>query len=133
MVHNNGIYNTASPDRYMLLKEFAKKNKQHPTEAEKLLWECLRGKNLQFKFNRQHIVGDYIVDFICIEKSLVVEVDGGYHSEYEQIQKDEMRTESLRRMGFRVIRFANEDVYGRIQDVIDKIKEELFKQKNEYR
>ena len=127
MVHNNGIYNTASPDRYMLLKEFAKKNKQHPTEAEKLLWECLRGKNLWFKFNRQHIVGDYIVDFICIEKSLVVEVDGGYHSEYEQIQKDEMRTESLRRMGFRVIRFANEDVYGRIQDVIDKIKEEPFK------
>ena len=127
MVHNNGIYNTASPDRYMLLKEFAKKNKQHPTEAEKLLWECLRGKNLWFKFNRQHIVGDYIVDFICIEKSLVVEVDGGYHSEYEQIQKDEMRTESLRRMGFRVIRFANEDVYDRIQDVIDKIKEELFK------
>ena len=127
MVHNNGIYNTASPDRYMLLKEFAKKNKQHPTEAEKLLWECLRGKNLWFKFNRQHIVGDYIVDFICIEKSLVVEVDGGYHSEYEQIQKDEMRTESLRRMGFRVIRFANEDVYGRIQDVIDQIKEELFK------
>ena len=127
MVHNNGIYNTASPDRYMLLKEFAKKNKQHPTEAEKLLWECLRGKNLWFKFNRQHIVGDYIVDFICIEKSLVVEVDGGYHSEYEQMQKDEMRTESLRRMGFRVIRFANEDVYGRIQDVIDKIKEELFK------
>ena len=127
MVHNNGIYNTASPDRYMLLKEFAKKNKPHPTEAEKLLWECLRGKNLWFKFNRQHIVGDYIVDFICIEKSLVVEVDGGYHSEYEQIQKDEMRTESLRRMGFRVIRFANEDVYGRIQDVIDKIKEELFK------
>ena len=127
MVHNNGLYNTASPDRYMLLKEFAKKNKQHPTEAEKLLWECLRGKNLWFKFNRQHIVGDYIVDFICIEKSLVVEVDGGYHSEYEQIQKDEMRTESLRRMGFRVIRFANEDVYGRIQDVIDKIKEELFK------
>ena len=127
MVHNNGIYNTASPDRYMLLKEFAKKNKQHPTEAEKLLWECLRGKNLWFKFNRQHIVGDYSVDFICIEKSLVVEVDGGYHSEYEQIQKDEMRTESLRRMGFRVIRFANEDVYGRIQDVIDKIKEELSK------
>lgn len=127
MVHNNGIYNTASPDRYMLLKEFARKNKQHPTEAERILWEYLRGRKLWFKFNRQHIVGDYIVDFICIEKSLVVEVDGGYHSEYEQIQKDEMRTDSLRRMGFRVIRFANEDVYGRIQDVIDKIKEELFK------
>lgn len=111
----------------MLLKEFARKNKQHPTEAERILWEYLRGRKLWFKFNRQHIVGDYIVDFICIEKSLVVEVDGGYHSEYEQIQKDEMRTDSLRRMGFRVIRFANEDVYGRIQDVIDKIKEELFK------
>lgn len=126
MVHNNGIYNTALPDRYMLLKEFAKKNKQYPTEAEKLLWEYLRGKNLWFKFNRQHIVGDYIVDFICLERALVIEVDGGYHSEYEQMQRDESRTEHLENMGLRVIRFSNEEVLTDIEGVLDNIRNELY-------
>ena len=85
MGRNNGKYNTASPDRYLLLKNFAQTNKQFPTDAEKLLWEHIRAKQLSVKFNRQHIIGDYIVDFVCIEKKLVIEVDGGYHSEYEQI------------------------------------------------
>ena len=110
----------------MLLKEFAKKNKQHPTEAEKLLWEYLRGRKLWFKFNRQHIVGDYIVDFICIEKSLVVEVDGGYHFEYEQMQRDECRTEHLENMGLRVIRFSNEEILTDIEGVLDNIRKELY-------
>lgn len=126
MVHNNGIYNTASPDRYMLLKEFARKNKQHPTEAERILWEYLRGKNLWFKFNRQHIVGDYIVDFICLERALVIEVDGGYHSEYEQMQRDECRTEHLENMGLRVIRFSNEEILTDIEGVLDNIRNELY-------
>ena len=106
MIRNNGIYNTATPDRYKLLREFAKKNKQYPTEAEKMLWEYIRSEQLWFKFNRQHIVGDYIVDFICLEKGLVIEVDGGYHSEYEQIQRDECRTEHLEDMGLKVIRLS---------------------------
>ena len=127
MVRNNGCYNTASPDRYKLLREFAKENKQYPTEAEKLLWEYLRGKNLWFKFNRQHIVGDYIVDFICIEKGLVIEVDGGYHSEYEQMQMDECRTEHLKHMGLRVIRFSNEEVLNNIEGVLDNIRKELYR------
>ena len=126
MVHNDGIYNTASPDRYLLLKKFAKKNKQYPTEAERLLWEYLRGKQLWFKFNRQHIVGDYIVDFICVERALVIEVDGGYHSEYEQMQRDEHRTEHLRQMGLRVIRFSNEDIFENIENVLDTIRKELY-------
>ena len=127
MVRNNGCYNTAAPDRYKLLREFAKKNKQYPTEAEKLLWEYLRGKNLWFKFNRQHIVGDYLVDFICIEKGLVIEVDGGYHSEYEQMQMDECRTEHLEHMGLRVIRFSNEEILTDIEGVLDNIRKELYK------
>ena len=126
MVKNQGIYNYASPDRYMLLKEFAKKNKQYPTEAEKLLWEYLRGKNLWFKFNRQHIVGDYIVDFICLERALVIEVDGGYHFEYEQMQRDECRTEHLENMGLRVIRFSNEEILTDIEGVLDNIRNELY-------
>ena len=127
MVRNNGIYNTASPDRYKLLREFAKKNKRYPTEAEKMLWEYIRSEQLWFKFNRQHIVGDYIVDFICLEKGLVIEVDGGYHSEYEQIQRDECRTEHLEDMGLKVIRFSNEEVLNNIEGVLDNIRKELYR------
>ena len=127
MVRNNGIYNTASPDRYKLLREFAKKNKQYPTEAEKMLWEYIRSEQLWFKFNRQHIVGDYIVDFICLEKGLVIEVDGGYHSEYEQMQRDECRTEHLEDMGLKVIRFSNEEVLNNIESVLDNIRKELYR------
>ncbi|MBR2114284.1 MAG: endonuclease domain-containing protein [Prevotella sp.] len=125
MGRNNGKYNTASPDRYLLLKDFAQTNKQFPTDAEKLLWEHIRAKQLSVKFNRQHIIGDYIVDFVCIEKKLVIEVDGGYHSEYEQIEKDEFRTQQLRDWGFSVIRFKNEDVLGDISGVLNKIKNNL--------
>ena len=125
MGRNNGKYNTASPDRYLLLKDFAQTNKQFPTDAEKLLWEHIRAKQLSVKFNRQHIIGDYIVDFVCIEKKLVIEIDGGYHSEYEQIEKDEFRTQQLRDWGFSVIRFKNEDVIGDISGVLNKIKNNL--------
>jgi very-short-patch-repair endonuclease len=125
MGNNDGNYNTASPDRYILLKDFALKNKQFPTEAEKLLWQYICAKQLTVKFNRQHIIGDYIVDFVCIEKKLVVEVDGGYHSEYEQIEKDEFRTERLNEMGFTVIRFSNEEVLGNTPSVINIIKNKL--------
>lgn len=125
MGKNDGNYNTASPDRYILLRDFALKNKQFPTEAEKLSWQYICAKQLTVKFNRQHIIGDYIVDFVCIEKKLVVEVDGGYHSEYEQIEKDEFRTERLNEMGFTVIRFSNEEVLGNTPSVINIIKNKL--------
>jgi len=125
MAKNVGFYNTASPDRYLLLKVFAHKNKQFATEAESLMWEHLRARQLAVKFNRQHIIGDYIVDFVCIEKKLVIEVDGGYHSEYEQTEKDEFRTERLNIMGFSVMRFSNEEVIGDIWRVINIIKNRL--------
>jgi very-short-patch-repair endonuclease len=125
MGRNDGKFNTASPDRYLLLKDFAQKNKQIPTDAEKVLWEHLRAKQLSVKFNRQHIIGDYIVDFVCIEKKIVIEVDGGYHSEYEQIDKDENRTQRLNDWGFSVIRFKNEEILGDISNVLNKIKSRL--------
>ena len=122
MGRNDGKYNTASPDRYLLLKDFAQKNKQFPTDAERVLWEYLRAKRLSVKFNRQHIIEDYIVDFVCIEKKLIIEVDGGYHSEYEQIEKDENRTQRLNDRGFNVIRFKNEDILKDISSVLEIIK-----------
>ena len=130
MGRNNGNFNTASPDRYLLLKDFAKKNKQFPTDAERVLWDHLKAKQLGIKFNRQHIIGDYIVDFVCIEKRLVIEVDGGYHSEYEQIEKDEFRTQRLNELGFSVIRFKNEEILANISNVLIIIKNNL-KNRNE--
>ena len=118
-------YNTASPDRYKLLKEKAHKNKQFPTEAEAYLWNFLSGKQLGVKFNRQHIIGDYIVDFVCLEKQLVIEVDGDYHNEERQIEEDENRTIILNRMGFEVLRFSNDDVLNHTDEVIDRIYDEL--------
>ncbi len=120
-------HNYAAPDRYMLLKEFAKKNKQYPTEAERLMWEHLRSKQLWVKFNSQYIIADYIVDFVCLDRKLIVEVDGGYHSEYEQMEKDVHRTERLERLGFSVLRFSNEEVLTEIEDVLEVIRNELYK------
>ena len=74
---------------------------------------------------RQHIIGDYIVDFVCEDDGLIIEVDGGYHSEPSQIQSDELRTQFLQSMGFRVIRFSNEEILFNIDSVIEKIELEL--------
>ena len=118
-------YNTASPDRYKLLKELAEEHKRFPTEAEAHLWRFLCKRQLGVKFNRQHVIGDYIVDFVCLDKLLVVEVDGGYHYGEEQRMEDEQRTRALARMGFRVIRFDNQMVFSHTEEVIEKIIEEL--------
>ena len=80
-------WKTASPDRYELLKRFAKENRQFMTEAERALWMHLRGNALGHKFLRQHIIGDYIVDFLCRDAQVVIEVDGGYHKERQFLYK----------------------------------------------
>ncbi len=73
-------WKTADPMTYGLLKEFCKAMRNVPTEAEKLLWTALSGKKLGgYKFRRQHIIGNYIADFICLKENLVIEVDGLIH------------------------------------------------------
>ena len=114
-------YKTASPDRYALLKEYARENRQHATEAECALWSVLRRRNTGKKFLRQHIVGDYIADFICDEAGLIIEVDGGYHAERQQQEDDAFRTRELENMGFHVMRFSNEDILFDIDNVISQI------------
>jgi very-short-patch-repair endonuclease len=103
-------YMTASPDRYGLLKQFAKENKQNMTVAERYLWDHLRDYQHTYHFRRQHIIGDYIVDFVSLDIKLVIEVDGGYHAERQQMEDDARRTEDLNHMGFDVVRFTNEEV-----------------------
>lgn len=118
-------YNTASPNRHQLLKELPHKHKQYPTEAEKHLWHFIRNGQLGVKFNRQHIIGDYIVDFVCLDKQLIIEVDGDYHNIEEQRENDIDRTIALSRLGFHVIRFDNNEVLNDIDNVLDKIINEL--------
>ena len=116
-------YMTGGNNTHTLIEK-AKENRNQPTEAEKTLWIQLRGKKLSgYKFRQQHLIGDYIADFVCLSKSLVVEVDGGYHNETKAY--DEERTQFLNKKGFEVIRFKNEDVIGNIDEVLDQIKTKL--------
>ena len=114
-------YKTASPDRYELLKAFARENRKNATVAEDILWEYLRKKDFGEKFLRQHIIGDYIVDFVSRKGGLVIEVDGGYHSEPRQQADDMLREQYLEKMGYHVIRFTNDDVLYDIDNVIEQI------------
>ena len=118
-------FKTASPDWYELLKVYARKNRNNPTLAEKVLWQHLRDKALGVKFLRQHIIGDYIVDFVSPKSLLIIEVDGAYHSEREQQYNDEVRANVLKRIGFRLLRFSNEEVLYNTQDTLNKIKQHI--------
>lgn len=118
-------YETADPILYKLLIEYARHNRQRPTEAESVMWQYLRGKQLGKQFRRQHIIGPFIADFACLNPKIVVELDGGYHSIPEQQVSDEERTEWLENKGFKVIRFTNDEVLGDIQNTLKKIKDSI--------
>ena len=118
-------YETASPDIYPLLRAFARENRKNATLAEQVLWKHLRYDALGVKFQRQHIIGDFIVDFLAPNERLVVEVDGEYHAERQQIEDDRLRTEILERKGYHVIRFTNEQVMFDTDNTINRIKESL--------
>ena len=116
-------YKTASPDRYELLKAFARENRKKATPAEDVLWDYLRDNQLGVKFLRQHIIGDYIVDFVSRSGGLIIEVGGGYHSELRQQENDQLREVDLERMGYHIIRFANEEILYHIENVIQQIED----------
>ena len=115
----------AASDRYGLLKDFARQNRKNATLAENMLWENIRNKGLGVDFRRQHIIADFIVDFVCLDKMLIVEVDGGYHSEVSQQEDDKSRTERLTRLGFRIVRYTNEEVMNETENVLQKIRTAL--------
>ena len=118
-------YQTARPSTYALLKKHQQELKKQTTQAERALWENLKTKQLGFKFRRQHIVDTFIVDFICISKKLIIEIDGGYHNNPIQKEVDDLRTQILTELGFKVIRFTNEEIIGNIDETIKNIKEQL--------
>jgi len=98
----------------------ARKLRSNSTEAERRLWQTLRSEGLGVKFRRQAVIGQYIVDFVCFEKKLVVEVDGGQHC---HSQEDSARDEWLNNQGFVVLRFWNNEVVENLDGVAQKIRE----------
>ena len=94
----------------------AKELRNNPTEAERILWQHLRFRQFGgYKFRRQQPLGNYIVDFVCLGKRLVVEVDGGQHN--SQHSYDERRDAWLEQQGFRVLRFWNNEVLQNVEGV----------------
>lgn len=118
-------YKVANPMVYTLLKENAKHMKQYPTEAESVVWELVRRKQLGVVFKRQYIIDEYIVDFVCLDKHIVIEIDGGYHLTEEQQERDKNRDERLVALGYKVLRFSNSEVLGAPDIVLDDIKQEI--------
>lgn len=115
-------WQTANPFNYGLLKNYAFEMRNKPTEAEKILWFALSGKKLAgYKFRRQHIIGSYITDFICLKENLIIEVDGGIHQLPENQTSDEERTKWLNSEGYRVVRFTNEEILFNIEKSLDRI------------
>jgi very-short-patch-repair endonuclease len=116
-------YITANPLNYKLIKEMRDNLKENPTEAEKIMWEYLRNKKTGYKIRRQHIIDDFITDFVCLSKKIVIEIDGKIH--LQQQEYDALRTERLNELDFEVIRFTNEEVFANPEKVALKIKEKL--------
>lgn len=104
----------------MKYRSIARRLRGNQTDAERKLWFHLRFRQLGgYKFRRQQIIGRYIVDFVCCEKRLVVEVDGGQHALQEE--RDAHRTAWLGSQGFRVVRFWNNDVLCHVEAVCEEI------------
>ncbi len=102
----------------------AKELRSNLTDAERLLWHRLRSRRLAgFKFRRQVSIGPYVVDFVCWSAQLIVEADGGQHS--TRTEYDRRRDAYLRRQGFSVLRFWNNEVLGNIEGVLEVVIREL--------
>ena len=104
----------------------ARNLRKNATIQERRLWNLL--KNRQFhnlKFKRQQPIGDYIVDFISKEAKVIIEIDGGQHNEQENIEYDKTRTEFLNGLGYKVIRFWNNEIYENIDGVLLRLNKEI--------
>ncbi|MFZ5880902.1 MAG: endonuclease domain-containing protein [Chloroflexota bacterium] len=99
--------------------DIARKLRKKTTPAERKLWAVIRNDQLGVNFRRQHAIGNYIPDFVCIKKKLIIELDGSQH--LEQQEYDAERTKYLEARGYRVIRFWNNQIMNDIHGVIKAI------------
>jgi len=112
-------YMTTDAYTFSLLKDRAKEMRKGQTEAEEILWEKLRNRKAEYRFRRQQIIGHFIVDFVCLPKKTIIEVDGPVHN--FQKQADEERTQYLVAMGYDVLRFKNEEVLSYPDKVTERV------------
>ena len=104
--------------------EFARYLRSRQTETEKLLWFNLKDRKLNgIKFKRQAAIGKYIIDFVSFDKMLVVELDGGQHNSPNVIIKDQKRTHYLKNLGFKVVRYWDNEVFNHLESVLEDILE----------
>ena len=118
-------YETSDSLDYKLLLDNARRQRENPTEAEALMWKYLSGDKLGEHFRRQHPIDNYIADFVCLRKQLIIEIDGGYHEDIDQQKRDDFRTRELAKKGFQVIRFTNEEVLADTDRVVSDISQIL--------
>src|SRR5580658_1104703 len=102
------------------IKNYVRELRQNSTDAEKHLWYYLRAKRFKgYKFRRQHLIYPYVVDFVCLEKKLIIELDGGQHD--DQQAYDAKRTDFLQTKGYFVLRFWNNEVLQETDAVLNEI------------
>jgi len=117
--HDESMWKGASAEIFSRAKHL----RENMTDTEIKLWEELKNKKLLgHKFRRQHPISNYIVDFYCHKLKLVIEVDGGYHNNLEQLELDKARTEILEFQDLKIIRFSNEEIFKNLSGVINEIK-----------
>lgn len=104
----------------------ARRLRRNQTDVEKILWQHLRNRRLNgVKFRRQHPIGRYIVDFVCREEALIVEVDGGQHNSELEKKRDVVRTAWLEKEGYKILRFWNNEVIENLDGVLQIISDFL--------
>ena len=118
---------TADKKQYgrLNLKERARTMRHEPTPAEAKLWQHLRGNQLGVKFRRQHSIDRYIADFICLSHKLIIELDGAGHLEPDQVDYDHGRSALLTELGYRILRFPNEQILNQTETTLATIKASL--------
>ena len=113
---------TAGPG-WALLAGPAREHRLNPTRAEDALWQALRNAKLGVRFRRQHVIDRFIVDFVCLRLQLVVEVDGPVHESEDS--HDAARDARLLGLGYRTVRFTNEQVLNQLDEVVASIRREI--------
>ena len=108
------------------LTKLVKNLRHNQTIPEQILWKALRSRRFGgFKFRRQVQIGNYIVDFICYDKNLVIELDGREHLTPEKLEYDAKRTVFLQERNYRIVRYYNTDVFNHLEDVLQDLWERL--------
>lgn len=105
------------------MKEFARKLRKNQSRAEIVLWQRLRNRQLGFKFRRQHPIDRYIVDFVCIEKKVIIELDGEFHA--DQANNDLERQRFLESLGYLVIRYWTREFFEDLEPKLENLYEAL--------